>query len=155
MKLFTRIRTDEIVDWIPAALTNDINISAEAKMLWVKLWNSNKGKKKRYNEWKPKINGLATQFNVERTTILRWKKELDDTGWISTVGSRNATKIYVHLVAQKQPVLDAEMQLYTNTSTMANKSPTVLETKKLPSEENSTTSGDISNEDTSGVEVKV
>ena len=156
MMIHTRIRDNDIMDMMPPALTNDNSISGDAKILWVKLWNSNKGKKKKnYKIWKPKINGLATQFGVERTTILRWKKELDDTGWITTVGSRNATKVYVHLVANKQPVLVADLQLYTYTSTMANKSPTVLDKKVLPSFESNHINVDTSNKGTSEVEVKV
>lgn len=150
MKIITDKRSDEIMDSIPVGLTNDTTISADAKLLWVKLWNSNKSKKKDYKEWKPSINGLATQFGVERTTVLRWKKELDDSGWITTIGSRNATSIIVHLVANKQPVLVAKMQPYTITSTMASKPPIIPVTNILsPKEKIPTESGDIFNGDTS------
>lgn len=81
---------------IPALLTDDMTISADAVRLWVKLYNSNRGKKKTYKEWQPTINGLATMFNVTKQTILNWMRELRDKGWISTIGERDNTIVTLH-----------------------------------------------------------
>jgi len=95
MKLMKNKKEKETFGIFPDLLTKDSNISNDAKILWYRLYNSNNGKKP-YEEWKPTIKGLATIFNVSKITIKRWKKELDDSGWISTIGSRNNTTIIIN-----------------------------------------------------------
>ena len=109
MKLIKDKRTGkEIDDVLPASLTNDMDISAGAKLLWIKFWNSNNSKTKTYKEWKPTTKTLASQFDVDESTIKRWIKELKNTGWISKIGSRNTTNMLIHftpmLVSPMPPV---------------------------------------------------
>jgi len=95
MKIIKIPRSNEIRNEIPAALTNDRNVSAEAKLLWIKLYNSNRGRGK-YNEWTPTTQSLATQFGVKKLSVKRWMKELKDSGWIEISGSRNSTTIIIN-----------------------------------------------------------
>ena len=153
MKLITDKRKDEIVDWIPAELTNDMSIGADAKILWIKLWNSNKGKTKTYKEWKPLIKGLATQFGVSPRTIEYWMAELRKTGWITTLGAKNCTNTLVHLTPMLvQKTASKQMQDFAHNTTLTTdreKSLPVINTNGLTIEETATTSGDTFNNGTS------
>ena len=71
MKLIKIPKNKELYNEIPAALTDDNTISAGAKILWIKLFNSNRGEGKNitYNEFKPSTQVLATILGVEKSTI--------------------------------------------------------------------------------------
>jgi DNA-binding transcriptional regulator YhcF (GntR family) len=102
-------RNGEVRNEIPAALTDDMTISAEAVRLWIKLYNSNRSKNKSYVKFQPTTQALATLFGVKKITIKRWMKELKDNGWIDTIGDNNDTTIIVYytprLVSKKIPPL--------------------------------------------------
>ncbi len=116
MKLIRIPRKDEVRNEIPAALTDDMSISAEAKILWIKLYNSNRVKGD-YKKWTPSTQSLAIQFEVKKLSIKRWMKELKDTGWISIVGNRNDTNLFINytpvLVSKKIPALVSKKIPYT------------------------------------------
>lgn len=95
MKIIQNKRKSEFRNEIPALLTDNMDISAEAKILWIKLYNSNRGKGN-YIKWKPSTQSLATMFKVDKRTIKRWIKELKDTGWINILGDRNDTTVFVN-----------------------------------------------------------
>ena len=115
MKIVKIPRKKEIRNEIPAALTDNTTISAGAKILWVKLYNSNRGKGKgeTYQEWKPTTQALATVLGVKKLTVKRWMKELKDTGWIYTTGIRNDTILFVNytpiVVSKKIPAVVSKM----------------------------------------------
>jgi len=77
MKLIRIPRNNEVRNEIPAALTDNMSISAEAKILWIKLYNSNRGKGD-YKKFTPTIQGLATLFKVTKRSIINWMNELRD-----------------------------------------------------------------------------
>jgi DNA-binding transcriptional regulator YhcF (GntR family) len=122
-------------DVIPSELRTNRSISGEAKDLYIALWNSNNGKGKDYKEWKPTTQSLATQYGVDKRTIKRWLKELKDSGWISTLGVKNDTKIIINiepvLGTKMSPSLGTEMSPYTNTIPTEENSPAEIETNIL------------------------
>jgi hypothetical protein len=118
-------RKNEYRNEIPALLTDDMTISGDAKILWVKLYNSNRGKNKTYNIWKPTTQSLATQFGVDKRTIKRWLKELKDNGWIHTIGDKIDTTMFVYftpiVVTKMSPEVVTEMSPYTKHNALATK----------------------------------
>lgn len=108
MKLIRIPRNNEVRNEIPAALTDNMSISAEAKILWIKLYNSNRGKGD-YKKFTPTTQGLATLFKVTKRSIINWMNELRDNGWIHTTGERNCTTLFINytpaLVKNNSPAL--------------------------------------------------